>query len=84
MLFIVVHEIFEITNSKHQITNKSQITNINDLNDFDNSNIDKDIFFNSFAFYQEQKGLEFEILLIGICLEFGICCLEFPLKQHPV
>ena len=48
-VIIAVHGFSEITNSKHQITN------INDLNDFDNFNIDKDIFFNSCAFHKEQK-----------------------------
>ena len=36
-------------NSKHQIPNKSQIPNTNDLNYFDFSRIDENIFFNSFA-----------------------------------
>jgi hypothetical protein len=60
-VIIAIHGFFEITNSKHQITNKFQITNINDINDFENFNIVKDIFFNSFVFYQEQKvwNLEF-------------------------
>jgi len=44
-IIIAVHGFFEITNSKHQFTNKYQITNINDLNDLGNFNIDKDIFF---------------------------------------
>jgi hypothetical protein len=54
-IIIAVHGFFEIKNSKHQITNKSQITNINALNDLGNFNIDKDIFFNSFAFHKEKK-----------------------------
>jgi hypothetical protein len=54
-VIIAIHGFFEITNYKHQITNKFQITNINDINDFENFNIVKDIFFNSFVFYQEQK-----------------------------
>ena len=41
-VIIAVHGFLEITNSKHQITNKSQITNINDLNDLGNFNIDGD------------------------------------------
>jgi len=39
----------EIPNSKHQIPNKSQIPNTNDLNYFDFSSIDENIFFNSFS-----------------------------------
>ena len=46
---MAVHGIFEISNSKHQILNKSQIPNTNDLNYFDFSSIDENIFFNSFS-----------------------------------
>jgi hypothetical protein len=49
--------VYEITNPKHQITNKLQITISNDQNRLENSNlghfdfssIDEKIFFNSFA-----------------------------------
>ena len=89
---VTVHGIFEIPNSKHQIPNKSQIPNTNDLNYFDFSSIDENIFFNSFA-----SCIQDHILVcylgfwsraaqalaprIGICLSFEICCLEFPLIQ---
>ena len=46
---LTLQELFEIPNLKHQIPNKSQIPNTNNLNYFDFSSIDENIFFNSFA-----------------------------------
>jgi len=42
-VFVAVHGFFEIPNSKHQRSNKSQIPNINNLNHFDNCDIDEDL-----------------------------------------
>jgi len=50
---VAVHGIFEIPNTKHQITNKSQIPMTNDLNYFDFCNIYENVFFNSFAILVE-------------------------------
>jgi len=59
-IIVNVHGIFEIPNSKHQIPNKSQIPNTNDLNYFDFSSIDENIFFNSFGIFQDYKVWNFE------------------------
>ncbi len=66
---------------KHQIPNKSQIPNPNDLNDFDFSSTDENIFFTwNVRSSKLYTGLLFEILVIGICLLFEICYLEFQLS----
>jgi len=46
---LTLQELFEIPNLKHQITNKSQIPNANNLNYFDFFSIDENIIFSSFA-----------------------------------
>jgi hypothetical protein len=66
-VFVAVHGFFEIPNSKHQRSNKSQIPNINNLNHFDNCDIDEDALSICFTFLQEYK----------------VWNLEFSLKQHP-
>jgi len=67
----------EITNFKHQIPNKSQIPNPKDINInyIDFSSIDENVL-SSISY----AGLLFEILVIGICLLFEICYLEFRLS----
>jgi len=70
--------LFEITNLKHQITNKSQITNTNDLNYFDLSGIDENIFFNSFAFLQGHKVWNFEFRSLFVIWDLFF---EFSLTQ---
>jgi hypothetical protein len=76
---LTVHGFFEISNFKHQKSNKFQILNDNNLSDFDYSNIDKDVFFNSLFFFRSTR---FGILnsghwdLLGIWdLLFGIIIL---------
>jgi len=68
---------------KPEITNhKLQIPNTKELNSFNFSSIDEDIFSNSFAFLQDYLLVCFFVfLVIGICLLFEICHLEFPLSQ---
>jgi len=60
--------------SKHQIPNKSQIPNSNDRN-----YLIFPVFLNVLS-SSSYTGLLFEILVIGICLLFAICYLEFPLS----
>ena len=94
-----VHGIFEIPNSKHQIPNKSQIPNTNDINYFKFSNVDKLSLlihlphfnekpdgFSELActFFKIASWLLFGILHIVIYLSFGICYLEFHQRNHPV
>ena len=61
---------------------KSQNPNPNDLNDIGFSSIDENIFhYWDVLSSRSYTGLLFEILVIGICLLFEICYLEFPLSQ---
>jgi uncharacterized integral membrane protein len=60
----------KISNSKHQITKKSQIPILNDQKNL------------KFQYSMTKTGLEFVILVIVICLIFVICDLEFLFLQY--
>jgi len=58
MFFVAVYGCFKISNSKHQISNKSQIPKISNINDLDNCDVDEDAFFNLLPFF---KNIRFGI-----------------------
>jgi hypothetical protein len=74
---LTVHGFFEISDSKHQKSNKFQILNNNNLSDFDFSNIDKDVFFNPLFFLQEYKVWNFEFCSLGFAWNLGFVIWNF-------
>ena len=73
--------IVEISNTKHQIANKSQITIFNDqnrikasnLDHFDFSRIDEKIYFSSLASWIGLLASSFKIIFVFGILNFGHC-----------
>ncbi|PLX53372.1 MAG: hypothetical protein C0611_05550, partial [Desulfobacteraceae bacterium] len=79
MFFVAVYGCFKISNSKHQISNKSQIPKISNINDLDNCDVDEDAFFNLLPFF---KNIRFGILNFGHWGLFGNWDLLFGISTQ--